>query len=256
MRRSIQFLFGQFVPQCNHRIDKYFEDYYVLQFMDGGEVDLRIDSQIFHLTGRWFWSSFPGPKISFHASGDGKTWVHRYLAFRGPAVKQWISEGLFPIFPQQPAPTADYADRFDELLELSRRGDRWGVSRAVLMMETILTELAEARATARAVPSWLEGGLASITALGAEVDYEKLAKEAGMSTRSFRRRFAEAMGSSPQSYAIACRIGHARQLLGATDLPIKTISQQLGYSDIFFFTRQFKRFAGISPAAYRKTKEA
>jgi AraC-like DNA-binding protein len=256
MRRSIQFLFGQFVPQCNHRIDKHFEDYYVLQYMDGSEVELRIDSREFALSGRWFWSSYPGPRIGFHAAREGKTWVHRYLAFRGPIVKQWISEGLFPILPQQPAPRSDYADRFDQMLELSRKGDRWGTARAALLLETILTELAEARATAPVIPSWLEGGLAAITALGADADFEKMAKEAGMSTRTFRRRFAEAMGSSPQSYAIACRIGHARHLLGATDLPIKSIAQQLGYSDIFFFTRQFKRFTGMSPGAYRKTKEA
>jgi AraC-like DNA-binding protein len=256
MRRSIQFLFGQFVPQCNHRIDKHFDDYYVLQFMDGGEITLRIDAQSHHLSGRWFWSSFPGPRIGFHVAQEGKTWVHRYLAFRGSIVKQWISEGLFPIFPQQPEPTADYASRFDDLLELSRRGDRWGIARATLLLQSILTELAEARATPRAIPSWLEAGLATITALGANVDHDRLAQEAGMSTRTFRRRFAEAMGTSPQAYAIACRIGHARHMLGATDLPIKTIAQQLGYSDIFFFSRQFRRFTGISPAAYRRTKEA
>lgn len=256
MRRSIQFLFGQFVPQCNHRIDKHFEDYYVLQYMDGGEVDLTIGTERYRMGGRWFWSSYPGPKIEFHPAGEGRTWVHRYLAFRGPIVKQWMSEEIFPILPQQPALTADYAGRFDELLELSRRGDRWGIARAKLMMETMLTELAEARATPRTIPNWLESGLATITALGAKVDYDRLAEEAGMSTRNFRRQFAKAMGCSPQAYVIACRIGHARHMLGATDLPIKTIAQELGYSDIFFFSRQFRRFSGISPAAYRRTKEA
>jgi len=260
MRRSIQFLFGQFVPECSHDIDKYFEDYYVLQFMDGGEVELRVDSQVYRLGGRWFWSSYPGPRISFHAAGEGKTWVYRYLAFKGPVVKLWIRQGsrggIFPIAPQQPPPGWDYSGRFDEMLALSRRADRWGDARALLLLETILTELAEARGMPKSIPEWLEGGLAAINVLGAKVDYGQMAREAGMSTRSFRRRFAEAMGMSPQAYAIGCRIGHARHLLGATDLPIKTVSQRLGYGDIFFFSRQFKRFTGMSPAAYRRTKEA
>jgi len=256
MLRPIQFLFGQFVPQCNHNINKHFEDYYVLQYMDGGEVDLEIGDKSYPMHGRWFWSSYPGPRISFHASDMAKTWTHRYLAFRGSAVKHWIEAALFPILPQQPAPTIDYSDRFDDLLELSRRTDRWSIARASLLLETILTELAEARAKPQTVPAWLENGLAQITALGAEIDYDHLAIEAGMSPRTYRRRFAAALGTSPQAYAIACRIGHARQMLGATELPIKTIAQQLGYRDVFFFSKQFARFAGISPAAYRRTKEA
>jgi AraC-like DNA-binding protein len=256
MARPIQFLFGQFVPQCNHNIDKHFDDYCVLQYMDGGEIDLEIDGEDHHLQGRWFWSSYPGPRIKFHPSRVGATWVHRYLAFKGAVVKQWMGGGLFPVPPQHLGPSVDYSDRFDELLSLSRRTDRWGIARAVLLLETILTELAEARAKPQSTPGWLEESLARITALGAELDYNNLAAESGMSTRTFRRRFAQIMGTSPQAYAIACRIGHARQMLGATELPIKTVARQLGYSDIFFFSRQFTRFTGISPAAYRKTKEA
>ena len=256
MAASIQFLFGQFVPNCRHRIDKFFDDYYVLQYMDGGRISLDIDTTHYRLEGRYFWSSYPGKRIRFHPAAPGQSWVHRYLAFRGPGVKQWIKSGLFPIAPQQPNPKADYGDRFDEMLELSRRTDRWGIARAALRLETILTELAEARSRPEMMPSWLESALASITSLGEQVDYQHLADEAGMSPRSFRRRFAEAMGTSPQSYAIACRIGHAKQMLGGTELPIKTIAAQLGYKDVFFFSRQFTGQTGISPAAYRRKPDA
>jgi AraC-like DNA-binding protein len=256
MARPIQFLFGQFVPQCNHNIDKQFDDYYVLQYMDGGDVWLHVAEEEFHLHGRWFWSSYPGPRIRFHADPPGSTWVHRYLAFTGPVVKQWIEAEIFPVPPQHIGASADYADRFTELLTLSRRTDRWGLSRAALLLETILTELAEARATPQTTPSWLEDALARITTLGSPLNYNVLATEAGMSPRTFRRRFAQIMGTSPQAYANGRRISHARQMLGATELPIKTIASQLGYSDVFFFSRQFTKFTGISPAAYRKTKDA
>lgn len=256
MARSIQFLFGQFVPQCRHRIDKYFADYYVLQYMDGGAVELRIDDETCHLEGRYFWSSYPGPRIRFHAAPPARSWVHRYLAFRGPVVKQWIKSGIFPIAPQPLGPREDFGERFDAMLELSRRTDRWGAARAALMLETILTELAETRAKPHVVPSWLKTGLAKITVLGAEIDYDELAAEAGMSPRTFRRRFTATTGASPRDYAIACRIGHARQMLGGTELPIKSIAEQLGYRDVFFFSRQFTRFTGISPAAYRRFKDA
>lgn len=254
-RADIQFLFGQYVPRCTHDVDKRF-DYHVLQFLDGGGVDLRIDADQHRLEGRWFWSSYPGPRIAFRAAPPHKSWVHRYLAFDGPLVSQWTAAGLFPIKPQSTA-GHDYGRRFDEVLDLSRRTDRWGRLRAALAIETMLAELAEARSRAAAneLPAWLAGAVSRMQALGAQVDHDALAAEAGLPPRTFRRRFAAAVGASPQDYEIACRIGHAKEMLGGTDLPIKTVAEQLGYRDVSFFTRQFRRVTGVPPAAYRRSRE-
>jgi AraC-like DNA-binding protein len=256
MKRSVQFLFGQHVPSCSHRIDKHFDDYYVLQFMEAGAVSLKVGEESYRLEGMHFWSSFPGPRIRFHALRAGTTWVHRYLAFRGPEVNHWIKSGLFPIKPQPAAVAEDYGRRFDELLELSRRTDRWGMARAELLLETILTELAEARAAPHHTPGWMETALTRMTSPDGDASLDQLAAETGLSTRTFRRRFTEMMGASPRAYAIACRIGHARQMLCGTEYPIKTIAERLGYRDVYFFSRQFTRATGMSPGAYRRTKEA
>jgi AraC family transcriptional regulator of arabinose operon len=254
MATDVQFLFGQFVPNCNHIRDKQF-DYYVLQLSDGGSVDLTIDAQHFRLEGRWFWSSYPGPRIAFKPTEPGGTWVHRYLAFGGPGVRQWIKQGIFPIPPQPVHQRDDYPRRFDELLELSRRTDKLGTARASLLLESILTELAETRARPEASPTWLAPVLSQAQLLGAHVHTDELAAEAGMTPRSFRRRFTQEVGQSPRNYVIACRIGHAKDMLGRTELPIKQIAQQLGYNDVYFFTRQFKKVTGVAPSAYRKSRE-
>lgn len=133
MAEAISFLFGQFVPQCTHRVDKRF-DYNVLQFSDGGAVELAIDGQAFRLNGRAFWSSYPGPRIRFNPAKATKTWVHRYLAFSGPGVAKWRAAGLFPVAPQSVDTRSDFPKRFDELLELSRRADRFGLARAALLL--------------------------------------------------------------------------------------------------------------------------
>jgi AraC-like DNA-binding protein len=256
---SIQFLFGQYVPRCTHRVDKRF-DYYVLQYLDGGAVDLKVGEESFRMEGRWFWSSYPGPRISFHVAPPLRNWVHRYLAFRGPAVARWMKKGIFPIRPQPVTLDSNvdhsFARSFDELLELSRRNDRWGHARAVLALEMILTELAEARTRLAETPSWLRDVLAKMQMLGGAPDVEDLATEAGMPPRTFRRRFSAMLGVSPQRYLIGCRIGHAKEMLGGTELPIKTIAEQLSYRDVSFFTRQFRIITGVSPAAYRRSREA
>jgi len=253
MAEAISFLFGEFVPKCTHRIDKRFA-YSVLQMVDGGGVELSVEDKTYQLHGRWFWSSYPGPRIRFHPAPPHRTWVHRYLAFTGPGVQRWKEAGIFPVLPQA-VESRDFAERFDELLELSRRSDRFGVARASLLLETLLTELAELRGRPSALPGWIEPVLARATQVGEPVSQDELAEEAKMSPRTFRRQFQATMGVSAMEYVIARRVDHAKELLGTTTLAIKEVAEQLGYRDVFFFTRQFRKVTGVTPAAYRKSRE-
>lgn len=265
--KDLHFLFGQFVPRCTHDIDKRFDGYSVLQYSAGGAVDLRIDDTKYTLEGRFFWSSYPGPRIAFKPSTLGtnkdRTWVHRYLAFRGPAVDRWTAEGLFPIAPM-PAPIRpgattgddDWAARFDSILELSRREDDLGHHRARLELELLLCELAEARASKSQHPEWLIKAKSKLEALRTdEINYEKLATDLGFSARTFRREFTRLAGLPPHRFLLAARTSHARELLAHTDLPIKEISRELGYRDVFYFTRQFRRQVGVPPGVYRHSRE-
>lgn len=47
------------------------------------------------------------------------------------------------------------------------------------------------------------------------------------------------------------RIEHACRLLICTSLPIKSIAQQCGIPDIYYFTRLFKRITGTTPKVFR-----
>lgn len=51
------------------------------------------------------------------------------------------------------------------------------------------------------------------------------------------------------------RIGRAKELLGATQIPIADISSTIGYKTLDHFYRRFKQAVGISPAAYREQKQ-
>ena len=43
-------------------------------------------------------------------------------------------------------------------------------------------------------------------------------------------------------------------LLETTELRISDISEEVGFSDANYFTRIFKKYAGLSPAKYRADK--
>ncbi|MCD7956186.1 MAG: helix-turn-helix transcriptional regulator [Lachnospiraceae bacterium] len=66
--------------------------------------------------------------------------------------------------------------------------------------------------------------------------------------------FKKEVGVPLTEYVNRSRIRHAQGLLIGTDLPIKTIAQQCGIADIYYFSRLFKRITGTTPKAFRESK--
>lgn len=86
---------------------------------------------------------------------------------------------------------------------------------------------------------------------GGDRNVESLAREAGLSTSQYTRRFRELFGTTPAQFIIALRINHARRLLRETNLGLDEIARQLGYHDQAFFSRQFRAKTGIAPRRHR-----
>ena len=80
-----------------------------------------------------------------------------------------------------------------------------------------------------------------------------LAREASMSPFHFARMFKLATGHSPHQYVVLRRMEHAKQLLGATTLPIVQVARRVGFRTQAHFTGVFSRYAGTTPKAYRLT---
>lgn len=78
------------------------------------------------------------------------------------------------------------------------------------------------------------------------------ARRFGCSTGHFCRAFKQRTGQAPIDYLIAVRLRHARRLLEYTDLPIAQVAGQAGYDDPLYFSRAFRKAAGITPTAYRR----
>ena len=72
-----------------------------------------------------------------------------------------------------------------------------------------------------------------------------------LSPRTLRRRLAR-QGSSFQELLDQVRFERARHLLLTTQLTVATIGLQLGYRDVANFRAAFRRWAGITPKAYRQ----
>ncbi len=82
----------------------------------------------------------------------------------------------------------------------------------------------------------------------------ELAKAANLSESHFRRKFRAELGLSPQEFIMRARLRFASKLLRNGSKNIAQIAFESGFSDQSYFSRQFKKFYGQTPKAYRDAK--
>lgn len=75
---------------------------------------------------------------------------------------------------------------------------------------------------------------------------------AGLSPRTFKRRFRAATGYTAIEYVRSLRVEEAKHLLETTPAPVDEIAAEVGYQDPASFRRLFRQMTGVTPARYRQ----
>lgn len=81
---------------------------------------------------------------------------------------------------------------------------------------------------------------------------DELSRRAGLSRRTFIRRFRAETGTSAHAWLTAARIDRARELLETTTLPIDRIGYRVGLGNPANTRAVFRRHVGIGPQQYRR----
>jgi AraC-like DNA-binding protein len=81
---------------------------------------------------------------------------------------------------------------------------------------------------------------------------QQMAEQFGYSVDHFIRLFRRVRGLTPGEFVIRHRITAAEELLRSTVHSVTQISQMLGYTDVYAFSKQFRQRVGQSPTAYRR----
>lgn len=84
------------------------------------------------------------------------------------------------------------------------------------------------------------------------ITLEDISAVVGFNSSYFSTLFKKESGKNFLEYISEVRMEKAKELLKETDLNIAVICEKVGYSDLKYFTKNFKKNAGISPNQYRK----
>jgi AraC family transcriptional activator FtrA len=85
-----------------------------------------------------------------------------------------------------------------------------------------------------------------------ETSIAALARAAGMSRRTFLRRFKANTGTTPGEWIARARIARARELLSASGTAIEEVAAAAGFGSAATLRHHFRKHVRISPAAYRR----
>ncbi len=80
----------------------------------------------------------------------------------------------------------------------------------------------------------------------------KAAEQISVTRRRFNDIFRNTFDITPARYITAKRIDYAKSLLASAQLSVSEVAQMCGFSDVYYFSRAFKRETGGTPSAQCK----
>jgi signal transduction histidine kinase/DNA-binding response OmpR family regulator len=88
-----------------------------------------------------------------------------------------------------------------------------------------------------------------------DFDVDRFATLMGMSRSSIKRKLKAITGQSPQPFIQKLRLKRAAQLLTSGDLPVSEVAAMVGFYDVSYFGKVFKKEFGYAPSLYREGVE-
>lgn len=79
---------------------------------------------------------------------------------------------------------------------------------------------------------------------------DEIADESGMSKYHFARTFKAVTGKTFKEYLTEKRVEKAKTLLADGEMTITEICYSVGFNDLSYFDRVFRKLVGINPLAY------
>ncbi len=83
-----------------------------------------------------------------------------------------------------------------------------------------------------------------------DLNIEDVSNMCGISHTYFKKIFKDVYNMTPKAYIINFRIQYACELLKSGKYRISDVAYIVGYRDVYYFSKSFKKIKGVSPSEY------
>ena len=232
-----------------------FNPFVKLYYVSSGFGEVRIGSHLIQLhPGRLYFIPAHRPLRLFCPDSMHHYWVHFTESVGdGLHLNDIIRDYEFEI----PNAQRHVLPLFQQLLVAVERRDSSGILQQQGLVRLLLAQLTPHLTTTgpTSTEDWhsllpalhyLEGHLDQTVSL------DQLASLVGWHPTYLSNRFTALIGTSPKKFHLRRRIERAQHRLWFTQDSLKQIAAELGFSDVYHFSRHFKQIVGLPPGAYRK----
>jgi len=192
------------------------------------------------------------PGVPHHYGPDPDVgWDEGFVVFTGPVTATYTELGYIepdrPVVPLSDAGPARAT--VGRIARAARRGNPLLEVETGAAVHELLVTLRRSRADASPDGHPVLQALARDAFLPLSV--AEHAARHGMSPAELRAAVRRGAGCSPKDYLLGIRLGRAKELLAATELPVAAVARRVGYDDPAYFSRLFTRRVGTPPIRFR-----
>ncbi|WP_233146948.1 helix-turn-helix domain-containing protein [Paenibacillus selenitireducens] len=230
--------------------------HHALVYIAGGSGTYRINNgETQHVQKGCFFLFYPGAVFDYGPDGQ-ETWDEYYFTIEGPRIEEWISTWFTdPGRIRQTGQDDAQQSKIDRIFTLMDSGIPANLDRAALLLESLLYEFVHSSHAQPRIVTNDDYGTKLMediaTSIDQKFDAEALCRRHHISISTLRRLIHKNTGYSLHEYVHRLKISEAKNMLLNTDQSIKDIAISLGFKDVFYFSRLFKKFVGVSPQHFR-----
>ncbi|MBP2001203.1 AraC-like DNA-binding protein [Paenibacillus shirakamiensis] len=183
----------------------------------------------------------------------GTSWDEYYINIYGSRIQEWVEQELLtPGLLLHVGRHEKWTHKLENVFDLMESGVPANADRAALQLESMLFEFKLAAEGVSALDGTWESVRRDLEeAIYGTMNPQDLAEKYHVSLSTLRRLVRHHTGYPLHDYIQRLKISEAKQLLLNTDMQIKEIALKLNFQDPLYFSRRFKRFAGIPANEFR-----
>ncbi len=188
-----------------------------------------------------------------------RTWDHSWLLVGGSCIRRFLRENEIPVDTPVQAPVASFLEK--ALFEMHREVSmnlKPQASYLKNIMHNLFIDIGRACAAKERAPAIPEAFLAVRAYIQGHftraLTLAQLARRTHLSVPRFATRFKACFGISPIEFQISLRLERACFLLNDANLGIGEIARAVGYSNVHYFSRLFRKRFGLPASRMRAGK--